>query len=320
MQHAIAAQIDGWLDGSERIGICTPVQSERMRQAMIRRVGSDVLVRPSNGLFARRRSWETLTSIEQYMLVVRTLGVLHMSWTFSHQTAALVHGLTTSYNLLETIHVTTSVHNRQHGSGNVVRHSATKLRSERISNIQVTPMATTVIDCCRTLGFSEGLAIADAALRSGRATHADLEAEIRAQGRQHGIRQARRTVSYADPLSENGGESIARAMMIDLGFVPPDLQVELADPLNPGHVMRLDYLWERPDGSKVGGELDGRGKYVDPSMTGGRSTADVLLAERQRESHINALGIPVMRFQFKEIYDPVAFSQKLMAFEIPKVP
>ncbi|MCH4181135.1 MAG: hypothetical protein PHR15_01495 [Atopobiaceae bacterium] len=320
MQHAIAAQIDGWLDGSERIGICTPVQSERMRQAMIRRVGSDVLVRPSDGLFARRRSWEALTSIEQHVLVVRTLGMLHMGWTFSHQTAAFVHGLTTSYNLLETIHVTTSVHNRQHGSGNVVRHSATKLRSERVGNIQVTPMATTVIDCCRTLGFSEGLAIADAALRSGRVTRADLEAEIRTQGRQHGIKLARITISYADGRSENGGESIARAMMLGLGYAIPDLQVDVTDPLDQGHVMRLDYLWERPDGSKVAGELDGRDKYVDPSMTGGRSTADVLLAERQRESHINALGIPVMRFQFKEVYDPVAFSAKLDAFEIPKAP
>ena len=40
-------------------------------------------------------------------------------------------------------------------------------------------------------------------------------------------------MAYADGRSENGGESIVRGIMIDLGFALPELQVEIEDPLCP---------------------------------------------------------------------------------------
>ena len=42
---------------------------------------------------------------------------------------------------------------------------------------------------------------------------------------------------------------------------PTMLQAELPDPLNQGHVYRVDMLWELDDGRCVIGEVDGARKY-----------------------------------------------------------
>lgn len=48
--------------------------------------------------------------------------------------------------------------------------------------------------------------------------------------------------SYADGLSENGGESRFRAFFIAYGFPVPELQVEFRDPLDPSQVFRVDFF------------------------------------------------------------------------------
>jgi hypothetical protein len=292
MRSIVSADLDENLDDAERLGICLFDASERERQTLITRVDGGLLVQPLPGLFSRRSYWDSLPEDQRHIHLVRTLGILHPTWTFSYETAGAVYGIATSYRLLSKIHVSTSTTNRQRGTGPVVRHASKRLETQVEGRIRVTPPAKTVIDCCRTLGFREGLAVADAALRADLVSREMLAVELRSQGRQHGIRLARTIVSYADGRSENGGESIARAAIIELGYATPKLQVELRDPLAPGHVIRLDYLWRRVDGSIVAGELDGNDKYVMPSMTHGKTTSEVLVDERQREPRINALGIP----------------------------
>ena len=49
-----------------------------------------------------------------------------------------------------------------------------------------------------------------------------------------GVVTARRVARYADGLSESGGESKARALMIERGWQTPELQIELFDPVEPG--------------------------------------------------------------------------------------
>lgn len=128
-----------------------------------------------------------------------------------------------------------------------------------------------------------------------------------------------RVLSFANPLSENGGESYARAVMIEEGFQVPTLQVELPDPISPSGTYRVDFLWRLPDGSYVAGEFDGLRKYNDPRYRGGRSANEVLIAERERESHLNALGLPVMRFKFADVLDRRRFVRLLEQFGIPRV-
>lgn len=47
------------------------------------------------------------------------------------------------------------------------------------------------------------------------------------------------TLMHADGRSENGGESVVRAIILELGFAEPDLQVEIEDPSTPAHTNAL---------------------------------------------------------------------------------
>ena len=109
---------------------------------------------------------------------------------------------------------------------------------------------------------------------------------------------------------------LAREAMIELGFAAPELQAEFVDPLS-GQVSRVDFLWHLPDGTLVAGELDGRQKYVDPTMTRGRATVDLLADERLRESRLTRVA-RVVRFSFAVVCDRGRFARLLDSFGVPR--
>ena len=125
--------------------------------------------------------------------------------------------------------------------------------------------------------------------------------------------------SYADGLSENGGESRFRAFFIAYGFPVPGLQVEFRDPLDSSQVFRVDYFWRLMDGTCVIGELDGKGKYTLQNGEG-RESVDPFVAERQRESHLTMLGHKVLRFTFDELKNPGKLAEKMRLAGIPRRP
>ena len=81
--------------------------------------------------------------------------------------------------------------------------------------------------------------------------------------------------------------------------------------------MRVDMLWELPGGRRVIGEVDGMIKYTDAGILQDRTAVDALVDERQRESRLNALGLPVMRFLVKRAFEPGYIESILRAFNIP---
>lgn len=151
---------------------------------------------------------------------------------------------------------------------------------EQVDGVRVTPFWRTVEDCLLRAPFSYGLTIADSALRAKDVSRGDLCERLRVdcEGRR-GYRRAQVIASYADGLSENGGESRFRAFFIAYGFPVPELQVEFRDPLDPSQVFRVDYFWQLEDGTCVIGELDGKGKYTLQSGEV-RESVDPFVAER----------------------------------------
>lgn len=188
-----------------------------------------------------------------------------------------------------------------------------------IDGTPATCLWETVADCLRAATLREGLPIADAALRGlGIPLDAFVAGVAHLGAGRPGIRNALRTASFADPRSESGGESFARAAIIEEGFQIPQLQVGFRDPVDPWKAIRVDHLFTRADGSLVAGESDGMEKYLDERMLEGRTTAEVLVEERQRESHINALGITVMRYRHRDVAHPGRLARILTAFGIPR--
>jgi hypothetical protein len=102
-----------------------------------------------------------------------------------------------------------------------------------------------------------------------------------------------------------------RAVMIETGFAPDWLQYELTDPFDSAKPIRTDFAWERQARELTLGELDGLIKYTDQTMLAGRTTAEALVAERQREAHLSLYGHPLLRFTMNEVRSAGMLAKKL---------
>lgn len=115
-----------------------------------------------------------------------------------------------------------------------------------------------------------------------------------------------------------------RAIILELGFAEPDLQVEVEDPLNPGTYKRVDYYWLLEDGRVIVGELDGFEKYL--KARGGarkspddnlRSAIKAMRNERMRETSLNLAGMTVLRFSYADALDTDKFFSLLSTAGVP---
>ena len=269
--------------------------------------------------FARPSYWERLSPEARHLNTLRAMKNRKSNVIFTHTSAALVHGLAVSRARLSEVHVATAkkAHSRSHDW--LKRHVILRDKSVVVNGIRVTSFERTVYDCLLELPFDEALAVADSALRKEGVTRKHLEEEFE-RFAWHVVDGHRplEILALANPLSENGGESMARAQMLLCGFVEPKLQVEHEDPINPRKKYRVDFQWDLSDTESIVGELDGHDKYVDPAMTGGRTTEDVLLAERQRESRIlGSGGIRVVRFTYAQMRDASYFENLLDTYGVP---
>lgn len=93
-------------------------------------------------------------------------------------------------------------------------------------DIAVTDIDQTITDCLVDASFVEGLIIADSALHEQLLSKEHLVEAVDKLGlNRRGVVTARRVARYADGLSESGGESKARALMIERGWQTPELQI-----------------------------------------------------------------------------------------------
>lgn len=188
-----------------------------------------------------------------------------------------------------------------------------------VGGLRVTSPERTLFDCLRRADFPRGLGMIDSALRSGVVSRDGFTSYVESvRDGSRGKDLVRGTLAWADPRSENGGESIARARMLLLGYACPELQVEVPNLVEGGAPFRADYCWVRADGVVILGELDGTDKYVEEEMTRGRSIDEVLSDEKDRESRISLYDVVVMRFRFGLTADPDAFAAHLDRYGVPR--
>lgn len=311
------------LDQAERNSSCAAIGPDDENYRLARQsVRDGALLNPFPLLYVRSQFWHNLKPGEQALCILRGAYEAHPSWTFCLYSAALAHGLSVSYRLVSQVYVRSSRRSPTRGN-EYVRRCYTRARADEVTmarGLPVTSLMQTLLDCLIAGPLPDALAITDSALRLYGISKEDLTAFMLVQGkRRPGLRRALEVAALADARAESGGESILRGVIIAEGFMlPTDLQVELPDPTSLRGVFRADMLWELPDGRRVVGELDGAEKYVDERMRAGRSTVDVLLEERQRESRITALGMPVMRFLFRHVREPGYVAHILESFGIPR--
>lgn len=304
-------------DAAER-GVLFTTHDNAELMWLRRHVGTDDIAEPEPYLFCFQHDWDALTPVDRALRTIKGLAEFHPDWAFWGYDAALLWGLEVPYDLLgPRFLVKTGCSVALSGGCRLLRPQMAGAL-ESVDGVRVTPYWRTVEDCLLRAPFSYGLAIADSALREKGVSRDDLRERLRADCEdRRGYRRAQVIASYADGLSENGGESRFRAFFIAYGFPVPELQVEFRDPLDPGQVFRVDYFWRLEDRTCVIGELDGKGKYALQSG-GGREPIDPFVAERQRESHLTMLGHKVLRFTFNELKEPGKLVEKMRLAVIPR--
>lgn len=222
MTHCNDQLIDQLLTQAEQEGRCLIPPSTAIRKALLRRIGSAV-VSPMPGLFARKMRWDELNRVQRHCEIIRALAIIHPDWTFCSFSAACLLGLEVSWRHLNVVHVCSSTKPSARPGAHIQRHQIEPAGAIRLSGISVTPPIQTVTDCLLQTGFADGMPIADSAISKLGLTREQLmeAVEQRATVRNgRAIRTALTTLRYADARAESGGESVARAVMIETGFAP----------------------------------------------------------------------------------------------------
>ena len=295
MTHCNDQLIDQLLTQAEQEGRCLIPPSAAIRKALLRRTGGTV-VSLMPGLFARKTSWDELNRAQRHCEIIRALAIIHPDWTFCSFSAACLLGLEVSWRHLNVVHVCSSTKPAARPGSHIQLHLIEPAGAIRRAGISVTPPIQTVTDCLLQTGFADGMPIADSAiLKLGLAREQLMEAvEQRANAR-------------------NGRaiRPVARAVMIETGFAPDWLQYELTDPFDSAKPIRTDFAWERQARELTLGELDGLIKYTDQTMLAGRTTAEALVAERQREAYLSLYGHPLLRFTMNVVRSTGMLAKKL---------
>lgn len=320
-------RIEEMLARSQEEGSCYVAMGDvpgSIRRALSRRVASGDLVSPARGLFADAAAWDCLKTDEKTMHLARGLQALHPDWVFCGPTAAVAYGIDVSYDLLDRIHLAVTPGSYGSNPSLLRRHAVLPAEEasraiEVINGLRLTVPDQTVSDCLRWTDFAHGLGVADSALRIGVVGRGELEQHLESLPPHSRMREhALRTLSWADPRSENGGESIARARMLLLGYVCPELQVEIPRVIEKGAPFRADFCWVRADGLVILGELDGDCKYVEEELMGGRDIDEVLSDENIRGSRFTLYDVSLMRFRFGVTEKPSTFAAVLDEYGVPK--
>ncbi|WP_241222793.1 hypothetical protein [Bifidobacterium samirii] len=269
-------------------------------------------------MYVSTEYWHKLTPPARSLHIARTLQRQHPTWIFTGITAATIRSFDHPW-LLHDGSIGILSHDQSNqptgkSLNRIRRFYTAQPEYDIVDGLRTASAARTLVDCALTCEFRFSLAMFDSALRQGVAPE-EVERECARLHRD--CAPVFRLLRYADPARENGGESLSYATVVDARLMLPQVQVEIVDPTT-GRMYRVDFLWRLPDGRIIVGELDGAAKYVDPSMTDGRSIHGVVADEREREQALRRAGVTsIVRFTFREVVAVTPFLAKLRAAGIP---
>lgn len=310
-QHKV---VNARIAQAQQEGRCAVGDTDALRRAMKRRATVGELSSPYRNLYVSPEYWDQLNECQRSLHVARGLSRLHPAWVFAGVTAADAYGFDHSWNVHDRfvyvanaegrkISNRSELSRRMPGEGHrrfgrsgvagecrfaVRRLYVPSIAPVSVNGIMATDAARTLVDCGLSLPFRFALPMFDSAARRG----LDMNEVARSCTGLHGDRAPIDTLlGYVDAASENGGESMVRAFIIDNGFVVPELQVEFRDPAYPVRRYRVDFLWRLYDGRMIVLEYDGMAKYEDPSMTRGRTARRILNERDERDRALRAAGV-----------------------------
>jgi hypothetical protein len=239
------------------------------------------------------------------------LGIGSTEAVFSHDSAALEHGLPLLSPAGDLVHVTTAGSTDTHRGRGVAHHRSPfdPTSVEVIDGLPVLGLARTAVDLGREHGYLSGLVAMDAALRRG-TTRNELEDLRRSMASWRHITAVEAALRDADPGAESAGETLLRTTVqrLRIGDVRTQFPVRLGD----GSVAWLDVLVGCHDF-----EFDGRVKFTHAGA-GGVATKpadEVAWEEKKRERLIRAEGVGVSRSIWEDVASVNALADRRLLEE-----
>lgn len=314
----ILQRVEALLHRAEQERTCVVMPSHKDRCVLLRLVKKGVVTKPIRGLYLRTEYWKSLSFEERDRHITKALAKKHPNWIFGGLQAVCIHKLDHDFELHKpTVCVVSTTCGAIKSKSPRVRYIHRNSREEqyvKIDGVKVTPVAQTVADCITMYDFVNGMQFASSALRRGISKQCIAQC---LQKNPYIPMESWRVLEYATPLCENGGEVRALAVMIKNNIVMPILQQDCIEP-STGKRARIDFSWRNKRGELIAGELDGRAKYADPSMTDGRSIEEIVDAERERERMLYNCGVKkIVRFRLRDTYNEKAFVRKLRNAGVP---
>lgn len=270
------------------------------------------LVRVRRGAYCDAKEWAELSSRQRYLLRMRAvMASSARQLVFCSYSAAAVWGMPIPGDWPTDVHVVSSVATGGRSRNGVVRHPIAHAVAHFAEHqgFSVTDVAGTAVDLALTLPFSLAVGCVDWALwrrNALRVTVEELRGELERRGPRYGRRQAEVVLDFATGLSDSFGESQARAVMHELGFPVPELQVRFSDRQGD---MFPDYFWPGP---RVAGEFDGKSKYLRPAYGPQLTPGEIVWQEKKRQDRLRKQVSSVVRVVMADVMNPDRLSEMLL--------
>lgn len=289
------------------------------RRALFRSAERGRFVRLRPGVYFPTDIWGHLNAEDQYLArIAATIAVEPGPLILSGLSAAALWRLPFFGSPPMRPEIIAGTASGGRSAGSITRHAVDMPASVLdLGSFAITSLSRTLVDIARTESFEAAVAMTDFSLRrpqsgevgplAARMTKDALEEELEALLPTTGNARARAVREFANGLSGSVGESVSRVNIHRLGFPPPELQVKFTDEKG---TVEVDFWWMDVRGI---GEFDGEGKYIKPEFTHGRTTAQVVISEKNRENRLRAQNTSVSRWDWREARSRPALRAKLLA-------
>lgn len=262
------------------------------------------ITRLRQGVYIGTQNLQQISTWERYPLQILAQFKSAPSTVFSHQSAAVLHGLALIRMNQQKIHLYCKPSSRGY-SPETTRHAllqeSTPLAVTPVGAI-TTDIPTLLLDCARTLPFEEAVVIADSALYAQKISLTELYILLRSfQGR--GAAKAYKVAENLSYLSESPGETLTRMRLSELGIrFRQQEPVVLGSKTYRGDFYLIDF--------DCFVEFDGNMKYSD------FGSPEVAIAnERARERQFLNSGARIFRTDWSEVFShPERFENRLKVF------
>lgn len=285
------------------------------------------------GVFVLTNEWDDLFSEGRLRTRALAAWPRHRAGTavLSHCAAASFYRLPLYRVRSDRVDVIEPTRHPRRNGRDIVRHQLPLPAADvvTIDGVRVTTLDRTVYDVIRSVSLEAAAVVFDAALRmiawddegntydldAAERFRALVNARIRAGSGARGIRQARFIAEFADGRAQLPGESVARLWMWQLGLPAPRLQHRVELPR--GRYALLDFAW--PELGRWA-EFDGEAKYTDAELRGGRTAAQVMADQKERENLVRArTGWRCDRWSFSQMPDIDAFARHLRSIGLSRI-